>query len=227
MPTGAPTPAGHAGREHREPGRRHRNAVHGQPAVDTAPLGDLTHQGVRLPCRAATRLPAAVVPRGCRSRRTLDHPARRSRRCATHRAGAGRWRSSSMNSEPGRPALDCLAGGEQNPEPRWTRPRDRRGRTGEPRGRCRRSRLPRGRCRRSRPESPPHRRGRSRTVRPHHTALPHRRGSNARVRAPAAPPARTHHTAHTEHNAPTDHTAPTEHTAHPGQEDSDVNQAHA
>jgi hypothetical protein len=52
-----------------------------------------------------------------------------------------------MNSEPGRPALDCAAGGEQNPEPRWTRPRDRRGRTGEPRGRCRRSRLPRG-CRR-------------------------------------------------------------------------------
>jgi hypothetical protein len=31
---------------------------------------------------------------------------------------------------------------------------------------------PRGRCRRSRPESPPHRRGRLRTVRPRHTALP-------------------------------------------------------
>jgi hypothetical protein len=75
--------------------------------------------------------------------------------------------------------------------------------------------------------SPPHRRGRLTTVRPRHTALPHGRGSNARVRAPAAPPARTHHTAHTEHNAPTDHTAPTEHTAHPGQEDTDVNQAHA
>src|SRR3954471_17741740 len=190
-----------------------------------------------------------------------------------------------MNSEPGRPALDCAAGGGQNPEPRWTRPRDRRGRTGSPvdgavgvdslvavaavallapsalgllprllvpqvvlllvdgiliglyvlglgtpgdvqvladvglgfvfglpatrstwgcsaRTRAgaqplliRLSRVrPRGRCRRSRPESPPHRRGRLRTVRPHHTALPHRRGSNARVRAPAAPPARTHHT---------------------------------
>src|SRR5205085_11531465 len=57
----------------------------------------------------------------------------------------------------------------------------------------------RGRRRRSRPESPPHRRGRLRTVRPHHTALPHTRGPSARVRAPAAPPARTHQTAHTEH----------------------------
>jgi hypothetical protein len=47
--------------------RRHRDAVHGQRAVGTAPVGDLAHQGVGVLGRAATRLPAAVIPRGCRS----------------------------------------------------------------------------------------------------------------------------------------------------------------
>jgi hypothetical protein len=91
---------------------------------------------------------------------------------------------------------------------------------------------PRGRCRRSRPESTPHRRGRASTW-PGKDRSPtqHSPASQARIErsrprssSPAGPDS-PH--SRTEHEAPTEHTVPTEHTAHTGQEDTDVNQAHA